>query len=104
MPVGIRSDRPQDQAVSFNPLLMSTIQGALMHRFMFALALLSASSLQAQGTTNTEVYVAPITRIGDSIVVGPAVNASKRDGYDNQPAFTSDSRGVLYTVQGNGQT
>lgn len=76
-----------------------------MTPLLFALALLGATTLSAQSpSTNTEVYVAPITRIGDSIVVGRPVNASKRDGYDNQPSFTADSRAVLYTVQTNGQT
>jgi hypothetical protein len=76
-----------------------------MHRFLFAIALLSAGSLRAQSpSTDTDVYVAPITRIGDSIVVGRPVNATHRAGYDNQPSFTRDSRSVYYTAQSNGQT
>ena len=69
-----------------------------------ALAASAASAARAQAPANTDVYVAPITRLGDSIVVGRPVNVTHRDGYDNQPAFTADSRAVLYTAQAGGQT
>lgn len=53
---------------------------------------------------STDVFLAPITRIGDSIVVGRPTNITHRAGYDNQPSFTPDSRSVLYTAQAAGQT
>lgn len=53
---------------------------------------------------NTDVYLAPIERIGDSIVVGTPVNVTRRPGYDNQPSFTLDSRSILYVAQADGQT
>lgn len=53
---------------------------------------------------NTDIFLAPITRIGDSIIVGRPTNITHRVGYDNQPSFTPDSRSVLYTVQSAGQT
>ena len=53
---------------------------------------------------NTDIYLAPITRIGDSIVVGRPVDITPRVGYDNQPSFTPDSRSILYTAQSDGQT
>jgi hypothetical protein len=63
----------------------------------------SSASASAQ-TVDTDVYLAPIQRIGDSIVVGTPVNVTRRPGYDNQPSFTADSRSVLYTAQSEGQT
>lgn len=74
---------------------------------MLRLALLSlvtcAAQLAAQ-SSNTDVYLARITRIGDSIVVGRPVNVTHRPGYDNQPSFAADSRSILYTAQSHGQT
>lgn len=64
---------------------------------------LGASRALAQ-SPDTDVFLAPITRLGDSIVVGTPVNITHRAGYDNQPAFTADSRSVLYTAQSDGQT
>lgn len=75
----------------------------MMRRILFLLALCAATPAHAQ-TANTDVYVAPITRLGDSIIVGRPVNATHRDGYDNQPSFTADSRAVLYVAQSGGQT
>ncbi len=49
---------------------------------------------------NTDVFLAPLARQGDSLVVGPAVNVTRRVGYDNQPSFTPDARAVLYTAVG----
>lgn len=62
-----------------------------------ALACCLAASAMAQ-SMNTDIYLAPLTRVGDSIVVGPATNVTHRPGYDNQPGFLPDSRGFLYTV------
>lgn len=77
----------------------------MMRRTLLALLTCLASGAAAQvPATNTDVYLAPITRIGDSIIVGTAVNVTRRPGYDNQPSFTADSRSILYTAQSNGQT
>lgn len=64
-----------------------------------ALAVALAELAAAQGST--DVYLAPLTRVRDSIVVGRAVNVTNRAGYDNQPSFTPDSRSILYTVIGD---
>ncbi|MEO8623568.1 MAG: hypothetical protein ABI625_20995 [bacterium] len=58
-----------------------------------------AGSAAAQ-TPSTDIFLAPIKRIRDSIVVGPATNITHRPGYDNQPGFLPNSRGLLYTVVG----
>jgi WD40 repeat protein len=49
---------------------------------------------------NPEIYLAPLARRGDSIVVGAAENVTRRAGYDNQPSFLPDASGLLYTVIG----
>jgi WD40 repeat protein len=49
---------------------------------------------------NPEIYLAPLTRRGDSVVVGAAENITRRAGYDNQPSFLPDASGLLYTVIG----
>ena len=59
----------------------------------------AAPSALAQGT-GTDVYLAPITRIRDSVVIGKPTNITHRPGYDNQPSFLPNSRGILYTVVG----
>ena len=56
--------------------------------------------MQAQQGVGTDIYLAPITRVRDAIVVGPALNVTHRPGYDNQPSFLPNSRGILYTVVG----
>ena len=59
-------------------------------------ALLATSALPAQATS-TDVWLAPLSRRGDSVIVGVPRNVTNRPGYDNQPSFTLDSRAILYT-------
>jgi WD40 repeat protein len=49
---------------------------------------------------NTDIYLAPLRRLGDSLIVGTAENVTHRAGYDNQPSFLPDGSGFLYTVVG----
>jgi hypothetical protein len=64
---------------------------------IIAFVVACAVSPDASAQANTEVYLAPLSRVGDSLVVGPAANISQYGGYDNQPSFTPDSRAILYT-------
>ena len=75
-----------------------------MTKHLLATLLLAAGVSASAQSPNTDVFLAPITRIGDSIVVGTPVNVTHRAGYDNQPSFTADSRAILYTAQASGQT
>lgn len=59
----------------------------------------ASTSAVAQGAS-TDVYLAPITRIRDSVVIGKPTNITNRPGYDNQPSFLPNSRGILYTAVG----
>jgi hypothetical protein len=63
------------------------------------LASIAGNGLGAQ-VPNTDIYLAPLKHIRDSIVVGPAVNITHRAGYDNQPSFLPNSRAILYTAIG----
>jgi len=50
---------------------------------------------------DTDVFVADLyLEVGK---VAPPVNATDRDGYDNQPAFTLDGSALLYVADGPGE-
>ena len=73
-------------------------------RFLALAALVPLASVRAQAVPATDVYLAPLTINGASISVGAPVNITNRAGYDNQPAFTPDGRGILYTsIREDGQ-
>jgi Periplasmic component of the Tol biopolymer transport system len=76
----------------------------MTRRTLTALLLFSFAGAANAQTPNTDIFLAPLHRIGDSITVGTPVNVTHRDGYDNQPAFTRDSRAILYVAQSEGQT
>ena len=48
-------------------------------RFLAALLVALASAAHAQAP-NTDIYLAPLSHIGDSLVVGRAANVTRRDG------------------------
>ena len=51
---------------------------------------------------DTEIFLAPFS-VGGSAVVGRPVNITNSPGYDNQPAFTPDGGGILFTsIRGGG--
>jgi dipeptidyl aminopeptidase/acylaminoacyl peptidase len=54
-----------------------------------------ASSAAAQ--PSTDIYLARLTTQNGHLSVGAPVNVTRRDGYDNQPSFTPDSRTLLFT-------
>ena len=56
-------------------------------------------SLLAQAP-ESDIYLAPLRRVRDAIIVGAPVNITHRVGYDNQPSFLPNSRGILYTAVG----
>jgi dipeptidyl aminopeptidase/acylaminoacyl peptidase len=69
-------------------------------RIVVIASLLGAARAMAQAAPSTDVYLAPITRTSDDssgITVATPVNITRRQGYDNQPAFTPDGRAVFYT-------
>jgi hypothetical protein len=50
----------------------------------------------AAAPPDTEILLAPLAP-GASTVVGHPVNITNSPGYDNQPAFTPDGTGMLFT-------
>lgn len=68
--------------------------------FVLALIMSVGGVSVAAQVPNPDVYLAPLSRQGDSLVVGLAENVTRRAGYDNQPSFTQDARAVLYTAVG----
>ena len=44
-----------------------------------------------------DVYIAPITLHRGAATVGVPMNITDRPGYDNQPSFAEDDRGVFFT-------
>jgi dipeptidyl aminopeptidase/acylaminoacyl peptidase len=67
-----------------------------MKKILIILPLISCSSLFAQ-LPNTDLWMLDIKTINDSIYLANPVNLTNRPGYDNQPAFSADSKSVLYT-------
>jgi hypothetical protein len=51
----------------------------------------------AAALPTTDIYLFDLTERGGEVRVGAGVNITDRAGYDNQPAFSSDGRSVLYT-------
>ena len=50
----------------------------------------------AAGAPSTDVWVGRLAREGDALRVSDLVNATDRDGYDNQPTFAADGAAVYY--------
>ena len=46
---------------------------------------------------DTEIYLATLAVRGETVVIGTPLNISENPGYDNQPSFTPDGLGVLFT-------
>jgi WD40-like Beta Propeller Repeat len=58
----------------------------------------------AAAPPDTEIFLAPFSP-GAGTVVGRPVNITNSPGYDNQPAFTPDGTGILFTsMRGGTQT
>lgn len=49
------------------------------------------------GPAPSEIYVAPLTISGTNVTVGKPENVTNSPGYDNQPFFTPDGAGLLFT-------
>lgn len=46
---------------------------------------------------DNEIFLAPITGAGATLKIGAAKNITNHPGYDNQPKFEVDGRGVVFT-------
>jgi long-chain acyl-CoA synthetase len=74
---------------------------------ILALLLTAVSLAGAQGPPGTDIFLAELRAPGKSpgapVEVGTPANVTHRPGYDNQPFFTPDGRGFLYTSVVGGQ-
>ena len=64
---------------------------------------LAPAALPAQAP-ESDIFLLPLRVEAGRVVLGEAVNVTARPGYDNQPAFTPDGRGLLYASERDGQT
>lgn len=57
-----------------------------------------ATAPASQGAPpSTDIFLVPLTGGGPLPKVGAPLNVTNREGYDNQPSFSGDSRSLLYT-------
>jgi len=72
-----------------------------MRRSIVGLVLVTGGmrSAGAQAAPATDIFLAPlsISSTDGRPTIGKPVNITSRPGYDNQPAFTPDSKGILFT-------
>ncbi len=52
----------------------------------------------------TEIYLFDLKKTDSTYIISNPINISDNEGYDNQPSFTADGLGVLFTSTRNGQT
>ncbi len=80
---------------------------SLLHRSVFAViavALLMPTGTSGQGAPGFDIFLLSIRERNGVLEFGKAANITDRDGYDNQPSFTPDGRGILYTSNREAQT
>ncbi|SOD92395.1 TolB family protein [Spirosoma fluviale] len=69
------------------------------------LLLIRPSPVRAQSPPEADIFLVDLTLKSQPVQVGKPVNITQRKGYDNQPSFTPDSKGILYTsMRQDGQT
>lgn len=72
-----------------------------MHLLVSAFVVLSGGGQQPPAATaappSTDVYIATLSISGSAIRIGKPENVSQSPGYDNQPSFTPDGAGLLFT-------
>ncbi len=54
-------------------------------------------SAPVSGLSENEVYLAPVSGTGATLKIGAPKNISNHPGYDNQPKFETDGRGIVFT-------
>lgn len=73
--------------------------------FSLAVLLMTSQVTLAQPPADSEIYLVDIALNRQPAEVSKPVNTTQRKGYNNQPSFTPDGNGLLYTaMQTDGQT
>ncbi|MGH9943493.1 MAG: TolB family protein [Pyrinomonadaceae bacterium] len=82
----------------------------------FVVLIAAASSLRGQVSAptpqlpqesqppSTDIFLVEVVRRGGQLSFGRPANVTRREGYDNQPAFLPGGESFLYTSQRDGQT
>lgn len=52
---------------------------------------------ETAGLPGVDIYIAPLSWVGNIPAIGTLTNATARPGYDNQPAFTEDGTSFYFT-------
>jgi hypothetical protein len=71
---------------------------------VIALLLISALTELRQEVPSTDIYVADIRLVDNYHQISNVTNLTRRNGYDNQPAFSRGGRYLLYNSMMHGQT
>ena len=72
---------------------------------LLALAVVVAHVLPLNAQNpDTDIWVATLARVGDSLAIGEPRNVTSRAGYDNHPWFNADGTRIYYAADVDGQT
>jgi len=74
-----------------------------MKKLLTLASLLLTAMLYAQ-MPDTDIWLFDLQQKGDSFSITHGMNITDRPGYDNQPAFSPDSKSIYYTSYRNGQS
>jgi hypothetical protein len=66
-------------------------------RIIAILFVVTTSGLCQTAPPNTDIYLVNFTLVGGAFQFGEIQNITQREGYDNQPFFTSEGQSLLYT-------
>jgi WD40 repeat protein len=69
-----------------------------------AAVMLAPATALAQGALGSDIFLVSLSEKNGVLEFGRPIDITDRDGYDNQPSFTPDSRSILYTSNREGQT
>jgi hypothetical protein len=95
---GVFSSAAQDIRRVFRASAAVALSGMLVTGLLPAQTSATRSAAPpANGPPSSDVYLVPLTLNAALPKVGAPLNVTHRDGYDNQPAFSPDSRSLLYT-------
>ena len=95
MPVSIRF-------VRFAHLVTTTCSSFVLPAVLHTQPVTPRTTIAPSGA---EVFLVPLSSAGGVVKVGVPANVTRRDGYDNQPAFALDSRSLFFTSnRGDGQS
>ncbi|GAB3023412.1 TolB family protein [Spirosoma pulveris] len=86
---------------AFSPITRLSVSAVLS----LTLFLAGGMAVLAQSPPDADIFLVDLMLKSQRVQVGKPVNITQRKGYDNQPSFTPDGKGILYTsMREDGQT